>query len=154
MRLTTNFYYQTKQNRIHEQQVGKLWIAFHSIGNVYPYYEKDSKPIVHLIDLSQVFLRTSEGFCCANIVDIAHSGRHCYWQENYFNMKLSCFTSQTLRNREGQLYLEGPSIIPPLTWYRLVRSPVQTEKRKHHRVPNMIRAKLNNKKFHSEHFQM
>ena len=81
------------------------------IGNVHHSMWKCPNLLIRLIDLSQVFLRTSEGFCCANIVDIAHSGRHCYWQENYFNMKLSCFTSQTLQNREGQLYLKVKFIL-------------------------------------------
>mgnify|MGYP001801621748 CR=1 FL=1 len=72
-----------------------------NIGNVHHSMWKFPNLLVHLIDLSQVFLRTFGTFCCASIVDITHSGRHCYWQENWFNMKLLCYTPRTWQTKRA-----------------------------------------------------
>ena len=75
---------------------------------------KRSSQLVHLIDLSLVFMMTSGSSCCAAIiVDIAHSRTHCYSaMPQHFKCKfLDHHNSFNKQNWGGQLYNVDQSLL-------------------------------------------
>ena len=89
-------------------------IALHSATVMFTIPWKRSSQLVHLIDLSLVFMMTSGSSCCAAIiVDIAHSRTHCYSaMPQHFKCKfLDHHNSFNKQNWGGQLYNVDQSLL-------------------------------------------